>query len=270
MKNYGIILCLLGLLFSCDTETDRRLSTDLRVEATEIFNISMAYEESIYFGLLTLDDYRNALRDRISLPGCPVITIDNDLSKVDLSFGPNTACNSQKLPRTGTLSITFIRNTSTESIRVMRYSDYKIKNFELEGERTFSVTRGGAPNTVQESFERIRIINAKGSSTRISGNFAHQLQLSNRQVIGYTTVGQMNGTNVAGRSLTMTQSTPRQYLVNCIQQGAILATQGTERWTIARGQGNAVLSTLMYEAVEGCQSKANISLEDGRILVFNL
>jgi hypothetical protein len=270
MKNYGIIICLFGLLFSCDTETDRRLSTDLQVEGTEIFNISMAIEESFYYGLLTFDDYRNALRDSIALPGCPTIAVDLDLSQVHLSFESNPACSSQQLVRTGSLYITFVRNTASESLRVMRYADYKIKSLELTGERTFSVTRGGTPNTVQESFERVRIMNSKGSSARISGNFAHQLQLINRQVVGYTSVGQLTGTNIAGRRLTMEQTTPRQYLVDCIQQGAILARQGAERWSVARGQRNTVQSTLVYETVEGCQSKANVSLPDGRVLVFSL
>ncbi|UJP65018.1 hypothetical protein [Mongoliitalea daihaiensis] len=271
MKKFITLAFVALFCLACDSETERTLSTDLQVEGTEVFNISLAFEESLYFGLLSLDDYRIAERDSISLPGCPILSVDNDSSQVRLTFQANPACDSQKLERNGSILINFSRNTSTESIRTLIYDDYSIKGIHLDGDRSFTVVRNGSPASIQESFTNLRMTNPRGSTTRISGNFSHQLQLSNRQLIGFTSTGQLSGINIAGREFTMQQTSPRQYLTTCLLQGNLLAQQGVERWSISRGQNkNAVQHTLTFSLSSNCETNANLSLSDGRSLSFKL
>lgn len=271
MKKLSILLVGLITFWACDSDVERRLSTDLQVEGTELFNISLAFEESLYFALLTLEDYRVAQRDSLSLPGCPKLTVDLEASQVQLTFEANPACESRKLDRKGTIVIDFVRNTLTESRKVLSYENYSFKNLTLNGERTFLTARNGSPNSIMENFESVQLTNARGSSSRISGTFSHQLQLSNRQLIGFTSIGQLTGINTVGRNFSMEQTTPRQYSVSCLRAGHILSQQGVERWTISRGQNSpAVNHTMVFEFVETCVGRANLALSDGRVLVFSL
>lgn len=271
MKKFSALLVGLLTIWACDSDVDRTLSTDLQVEATELFNISLAFEESLYFAMLTLEDYRVAKRDSLLLPGCPTLSVDLETSQVKLTFETNPTCDSKKLDRKGTIVIDFSRNTPTESRRILSYDQYSFKNLTLNGDRTFLTTRNGSPNSIQESFESIQLTNARGSSSRISGTFSHQLQLNNRQLLGFTSTGQLTGINTVGRNFVMEQTTPRQYSVSCLQAGHILSQQGVERWTISRGQNSpAVNHNLVFEFVETCVGRVNVALSDGRVLVFSL
>lgn len=270
MKKISLFLILLWSLSSCDNDIERTLSTDLQIEGTGIFNVSTVYEESLYYLMLTIDDYRLAQQDSTQLPGCPSVSINAELDEVVLTFASNTDCGSQKIERSGSLKINFVRTNTFESRRVMSYENYKVKDLDIQGTRTVLSSRGGIPNSLVETFEQIRITNPRGSSSRISGNITHQLQLINRQLIGFNSSGQLTGINTAGRTLTMQTSSPRRYTLECLKQGHHVATQGTERWSVSRGESSSpVVHTLSFELVDTCQGRVSMNLSDGRVLIFN-
>lgn len=270
MKKISLFLFLVWSLSSCDNDIERKLSTDLQIEGTGIFNVSTVYEESLYFLMLTIEDYRLAHQDSIELPGCPEISINTELNEVVLTFTSNTDCSSQKLKRSGSLKINFTRTNTFESRRILSYENYKVKDLAIQGTRTVLSSRGGLPNSFVETFEQIRITNPRGSSSRISGNITHQLQLINRQLTGFTSSGQLTGINTAGRTLTMQSISPRRYTIECLKEGYHIAPQGVERWSVSRGESNSpVIHTLNFELVDTCQSRVSMSLSDGRVLIFN-
>lgn len=270
MKITGYFPVLLILMASCFGDIDKDINTDLRFEGNEIFNVSLSLEESLFFPFQTIDYFR--LSGSLEIPGCPDITIDEASKKVTLAFSVKKECvNNLYVPRSGKIHLQYITNTVLESTVSVEYEDYTVRGMKIEGKRNFKKTNSLLhPNRRIETFLDLFIINANNSSSRINGSFTHELVIQNGILTGFSSNGELEGRNIAGRTLKMTQSTPKNYIVSCIENGFLLPTQGAENWQIFRNETQATNHRMVYTLENQCNSIANITLEDGRLMVFRL
>jgi len=273
------IIFIFVLATACSNDIDRNITTDLQVEGKEIFNVSLALEEPLYYAFLTLDQYRIAMNDGLSandsllknriVPGCPMISLDETLRKVTLTFSDQLDCPSRKLKRSGKITLKFISPNVLESNVLMEYDNYSIGKIKIEGNRTFNQLRGiFSQNKRTENFEDLLISDEFGSSTKISGSFEHQLTVQNGNILEYKTSGNLEGRNLTGRKIKMTQTNPRIYKTDCVKQGIVLPGAGLENWEIFRTPTQSLRHNLQYQQVTACETKAIIVLSDGRTLVF--
>lgn len=261
---------ILYLIFaiSCMSDIDKNITTDLQVEGNEIFNISFTLEESLFLGFQTLDDYRKA--DTLSLPGCPNIEINELERKITLEFLKERDCtNDQNLERTGKIHIQYLNTNSLESTTRLTYEDYQVRGIKVEGSRDFRQVRSLTnPNRRTEVFTDLLLIDPKESSTKISGNYEHQLTFLNSTLTGFNSTGSIEGRNITGRPIKMTPVTPKRYLVNCVITGFYLPDSGSETWQIFRNETQSTTHNLSFELESECLNRANLTLQDGRIMVF--
>jgi hypothetical protein len=261
-------LLILVWISSCTGDVDRVITTDLQAEGNEIFRVSLALEESLIFAFKTLEDYRKA--DTLSIPGCPEILVNESERKVTLEFSSQRQCpNSPSLVRSGKINLQFISTNVLESTIRMEYENYKVRGYTIEGKRDFKQIRSLInPNRRTESFEDILIINEKESSTRLKGEFVYNLVFENQQLKEFTSSGSLEGRNITGRPIKMTQTSPKRYEVLCINSGLVVPGQGIETWQIFRNETQSVSHNVIYEKESECKNKATITLQDGRIMVF--
>jgi len=270
MKNAGFFLVLLILMSSCFGDIDKDIRTDLQFEGNEIFNISLSLEESLIFPFQPIDYFR--LSESLAIPGCPDVTIDENNKKVTLAFSVKKECvNSLYVPRSGKIHLQYISKTVLESIVKVEYEDYTVRGMKIEGTRDFKKVNSLLnPNRRTESFQDLFIIDGNNSSSRINGDFTHELGIQNGILTGFSSTGGLEGRNIAGRPIKMTQSTAKNYFVACIKDGFLLPTQGAENWQIFRNETQATNHRMVYTLENQCNSIATITLEDGRLMVFRL
>ena len=268
MNKFCFPLYVLVIFSSCTGDIDRVITTDFQAEGNEIFRVSLALEESLFYAFRSFEDFKKT--DTIPLPGCPEITINEAEKKVTLEFAAQSQCaTNQNLPRSGKINIKYINTNVLESITRLEYEDYKVKGYAIEGKRDFKQIRSLInPNRRTETFEDILIINEKESSTRLKGEFVYNLVFENQLLKEFTSSGSLEGRNITGRPIKMTQTGPKKYIVSCLKTGFILPIQGMENWQIFRNETQAVSHNVVYEKETDCINKATITLQDGRVMVF--
>lgn len=260
-----LYLVFILAILACNPDIEKDITTDLQVEGREIFRVSFALEESYFFVLQNLDAYRNA--DSLSLPGCPDILINETERKVTLDFDIEGDCPfGGEIKRKGKLHLEFLQTGTFERTTRLSYEDYQVKDFRLEGSRDFRQLLN--LNRRTEQFIDLLVLDAFGSSTRISGNYEFTLTRTNGEITEIETVGNLNGRNITGRPLLMESVSPRKYSINCLLSGRHLPFSGAETWQIFRTAALSTRHTLTYESTADCQNKALINLSDGRQLVF--
>jgi hypothetical protein len=270
MNKIYLFLLFAVILSSCNGDIDKEISTDLQFEGNEIFDISLSLQESLYFPFQTIDYYRMA--DSLSIPGCPSVTIDELSRKVTLEFTVKKECvNSLYIPRSGKIHLQYITNTVLESTVSIEYENYIVKGMRIEGKREFKRANSLLnPNRRTETFQDLFIINENNSSSRIDGNITHQLVIQNGILSGFSSTGEIEGRNIAGRPIKMSQTIPKNYNISCIQSGFIMPSQGSEEWQIFRNETQATKHKLVYTLEDQCNAIATVTLEDGRLMVFRL
>lgn len=269
MKNSFFLLLLAIFAFSCDGEAEKDITTDLQTEGNEIFRVSLALEESQIYAFYSFEEYQRMSSN--ALPGCPDLAIDTQNRAVTLTFTTKTDCTSQRVRRSGKIVVNFITTPQLFRQTHLVYEDYKFNNNPITGTRIFQ--RSGffiSTGTWQETIEDLLIYTPEGSSTKISGQFTHNLLLTNGLITEVTSTGELDGRNITGRRITMSRVVPRKYRNDCLQSGRTLSLQGAESWQIYRTDQLAVSHNLVFELVEGCTSSAKIVLHDGRSMVFEL
>ena len=90
-RNYFLYLAILLSSFGCQDDADKVISTDLPAEANQMFEISTAWSESLYFSLLTFEEYAS-MDSTFILPGCPIVSVETEGRKVTLEFLASTEC----------------------------------------------------------------------------------------------------------------------------------------------------------------------------------
>lgn len=258
-----LILALPILFFSCGEDEDKNIQTDLSLETNQLFGISTAWGESLYFGLLNFEDFSQI--PSAELPGCPSILIETAQKRVILTFDPTNVCGQTgKVTRSGQLILQYPLVSANSSSWTLSYLDYTFQKDTIQGKREFSTT---ALNQVKESFINLKRTSKKGLNSTFSGIFNHSLTKLRTKLIGLSSAGSMSGTNSAGRTFSIEIKSPRQTLVTCLSQNEILPSAGKENWTIDRGQSRVVIHSVSYESSDSCTVSAKVTLSDGRNLL---
>lgn len=263
-------LLFLILMGSCMGDIDKDISTDLQIEGNEIFDISLSLEESLFFPFQSIDYFR--LAESLEIPGCPDVTIDETHKKVTLAFSVKKECvNSLYVPRSGKIHLQYITNTVLESTVSVEYEDYIVRGIKIEGKRDFKRANSLLnPNRRAETFQDLFIIDEHNSTSRINGSFIHQLVILNGILTGFSSTGEIEGRNIAGRPINMTQTAVKNYNVSCIKNGFLLPGQGSGNWQIIRNETQATKHKVVYTLEDQCNATATITLQDGRLMVFRL
>ncbi|MFD2202738.1 hypothetical protein [Shivajiella indica] len=261
-------ILVIFIFSSCSLDIDKNISTDLQVEGKEIFNISFTLEEAYFFAFRTLDNYKTA--DTLDIPGCPVISINEEMRKVTLEFDSLRECsNSASLLRSGKIHIEYLNTNSLESTTRLEYENYKVRDIKVEGRRDFKQVRSLLnPNRRTEVFTDLLLIDEFESSSRINGNYEFQLSFQNGELSEFLCSGSLEGRNITGRPITMNPEANKRYLVNCILSGNYLPNQGSEKWQIFRNETGSTSHTMVYETEPECQNSGKLTLYDSRIMVF--
>lgn len=269
LKKIHVPFLILMLISSCSTDIDKNITTDLQVEGNEIFNISFTLEEGYFFAFQTLDNYRFA--DPTEIPGCPRILVDEGLRKVTLEFGSSTECedNTSSL-RSGKIHIEYLNTNALEATTRLSYENYKVRKIRVEGVRDFKQLRSLInPNRRTEVFNDLLLINELESSTRINGSFEFELFYQNGKLTEILSSGSLEGRNITGRPIIMSPVADKKYEVNCILSGSYLPLEGSEKWQIFRNENASTLHTMLYKTLSACENSANLTLQDGRVMVFD-
>ncbi|EOZ95805.1 S-adenosyl-L-homocysteine hydrolase [Indibacter alkaliphilus LW1] len=268
--NYSRLLILIPFLFfSCFGDIERDITTDLQVEGREIFNISMALDESLAFAFKSFEAYSKA--DTSEVLGCPNIFIDKEQKKITLEFLGNRQCvNEINLSRLGKIHISYTSQSTFNAV-TLEYDNYTSRGNTIEGQREFRQSRisnGLNSNTRTETFTELLIIDEHGSSTKINGQFEHSISMLNSVATDITSNGSLEGRNITGRPIRMNRTQPKRYSFNCLNGGFVVPRQGSETWQIFRHTSQATSHQAVYESEIDCQSKVTLTLHDGRTIIY--
>jgi hypothetical protein len=252
--------------FGCQEDADKLIGTDLPKEASQMFDVSTAWSESLYFGLLSFEEYQ-AMESTSGLPGCPNLIVESDTRKVFLDFDTENECTQTgTFKRSGKLVIEFSLTGGAIPTWILEYDDYSFEGNSIRGIRTFRKDNNG---DISESFDPITLETEKELTYTLKGNLRHAKGSSISNSIGVISGGNITGINAAGRDFSIETPFNRLMLTLCFQDNELIPVAGSETWNMARGSNKNVTYELKYELVDSCNVAANVLLPDGRQLLLN-
>lgn len=259
------VLFSLVFLISCKEDEDRVISTDLPTEASQLFGVSKAWSEALFFALVTFDQYSSS--DSIQLPGCPDILLEENAKRVTLTFDPDSTCEqSGKSKRSGKIILDLAQSDSLNPIWFLEYENYTFEEASMDGIRIFTKNSSGIVN---ETFETLTHTTSNQLTHQFSGNITHTLSLDSGLVVGLNSKGMINGRNPVGRNFVFEFNEKRESLFSCFQDNKLLPVGGKETWKVSRSETSQVTHILSYEPKENCVVDAYVVLSDGRRLLLN-
>jgi hypothetical protein len=262
---FGLIL-LVPILMSCAEDEEKVIQTDLATEASQLFSISKDWNESLYFALISWEEYQ--LVDSLNLPSCPAILLNQEAKEVTLHFMASTTCiQSGEYGRSGKLTINFENSSSSLLNRwTLTYDEYYFGTKKIEGTRSFSSDRF---NQIKEEFTDLIETTDTKLSTEFSGKFTHTKTYIKDTLASISSIGSIKGTNPVGREFEIAINSPTNRFVTCLQKNEILPAAGVEDWFVSRGGNSEVSYLTTYELMDSCKVAANTKLPDGRKLLLN-
>lgn len=264
-KGFLSIFFSLIFLIACKEDEDRVISTDLPTEASQLFVVSNAWSEALFFSQLSFDQYTNA--DSLDLPGCPEILVDKTAKRITLTFDPAIACEQTgSSKRSGKLILDLAQSDSENPVWFLEYENYTFEDASLEGIRTFTKNSSGE---ITESFETLTHKTKNELTHQFGGELTHTLSLANGVLVGLNSNGIIFGRNPAGRNFTFAFNETRELLFSCFQDNQLFPVAGIETWEVSRSETAQVVYNLTYESKENCKVEANLILPDGRRLLLN-
>lgn len=262
MRKLLLSLPFIFLIFGCTEDVGPEITTDPIKEGNQLFILSKIWGENSFFGLLSLMEYQSITSEK--LPGCPKIIINTEQRKVTLDFDQTSACEQIGVSkRKGKIHLEYSSTSSSLPTWTMNFEDYKVDDIQLSGTKIY--TRKDF-RTIQESAENLKVRTATGLSHQFESQVNHTLTVFNLRLIGFSSVGQLAGINPAGRSFTWDITTPRAYLVSCIQNNQILPISGLESFQIQRGKSSSFTYKMSYSATGDCNSQVQLILPDGQTI----
>ena len=259
------VLFSLVFLISCKEDDDRVISTDLPTEASQLFVVSKAWSEAIFFTQLSFDQYSSS--DSLQLPGCPEILLEENAKRVTLTFDPDSTCEqSGKSKRSGKIILDLAQSDSQNPIWFLEYENYTFEEASMDGIRIFTKKSSGIVN---ETFETLTHTTTNQLTHQFSGNITHTLSLDSGLVVGLNSKGMINGRNPVGRNFVFEFNEKRESLFSCFQDNKLLPVAGKETWKVSRSETSQVTHSLSYELKENCVVEAYVVLSDGRRLLLN-
>lgn len=262
-----VLYLFLSLIFlnACKEDEDRVISTDLPTEASQLFDVSIAWSEALFYSQFSYEQYSGT--DSLDLPGCPEIILEERGKRVTLTFDPATSCeHSGKYIRTGKLILDFARADSINPIWFLEYDDYTFEAATIKGIRVFTKNSLGI---ITETFETLTHTTSDQLTHKFSGNLTHTLSLDSGIVDRINSKGIITGRNPAGRNFGFDFEENRELLFSCFQENELLPVTGMETWQVSRSETGQVIHILSYELKENCEVEAYVVLSDGRRLLLN-
>lgn len=263
----GVLHIFFSLIFliACKEDEDRVISTDLPTEASQLFIVSKAWSEAIFFTQISFDHYSNA--ESLDLPGCPEILVDKIAKRVTLTFDPGSTCEQTGTSkRSGKLILDLAQSDSGNPIWFLEYENYTFQDASINGIRTFTKNPSGVIN---ETFATLTHKTKNELTHQFGGNLTHTLSLVNGVVVGLNSKGMINGRNPAGRNFIFDFSEKRELLFSCFRDNQLFPVAGKEAWQVSRSETAQVMYNLAYEWKENCKVEAYVVLPDGRRLLLN-
>ena len=266
MKQY-IPFGFLIFLFSCNLDTNKDLQIDQSYEGEEAYWVSKTLDEHFYLAFYDAISFADPVFTD-SLPGCPTVTIENDLLTVTLDYD-SPKCEPESKDRKGKLQLNYSNSTNSAnySIKII-YDGYQVKNSKIEGFRFFEVVQKQSSNMVlEETSDTLLLKDEHGSSTRLSLDLEHQGRIQEQKIMEISTNGMMQGRNWSGNQLEVLISTDKIMKIECIGLSNYRPVSGEESWTFQRSGATAVTHKLTYSNGEGCDTKTTINLAEGVTMI---
>ncbi len=255
----------LTFLIACKEDEERVISTDLPTEASQLFIVSNAWSEILFFTQLSFDQYSNA--ESSELPGCPQIILDKTAKRVTLIFDSATSCTqSGTSKRSGNLILDLALFDSANPVWFLKYENYSFEDGSITGIRTFTKNSSGVIN---ETFETLTHKTKNELTHQFGGHLTHTLNLVNGVTVGLNSKGAIYGRNPAGRNFIFDFKEKRELSFSCFQNNQLVPVAGKETWQISRSETSQVIYNLTYEWKENCKVEAYVVLPDGRRLLLN-
>jgi hypothetical protein len=271
MKNTCYLFFFLLSFYSCVSDEERRLQTDQTFEGEEMFNIALSLEEHALYAFYPYSFYQDTA-NYARLSGCPTVSVSEAVNEVVLTFAEST-CETNKLLRSGKLKLTYIDSLLEEKeyIRI-EYDDYWTRGINLKGTRfiekvdSTAIDSTESQTTYGDSINSLLLIDAHRSSSKITGNFTHEVLYSSDSILHITTSGAGFGRNIAGRPFQMNITQPKVLKGDCLDLGFFVAESGQESWTIDRSVEADAFHLVNYQKAIDCNHNAGIQLSDGSSL----
>lgn len=267
MKRFNFFLILLSIAFgSCQEDADKVIHTDLPTEANQLFDLSTAWSESLYFALLSFDEYQ-VMDTTNTLPGCPELLVEEDTRKVFLNFDIENECQQAgNDKRSGKIVLEYALSESNSASWALEYDDYSFNGSSIRGIRNF---KKESSNQIIENFNPLTITSEKKLTHVFSGDIKHSGGTAVSSGIGFISGGNFHGVNPAGRDFNIEIPFDRLMLSSCFKENKLVPLAGSEIWSISRGASKNVTYQLQYELLDSCNVAANVILPDGRSLLLN-
>lgn len=259
MKHTFLIIAFAAFLGACSEDVSHDITTDLTQEADQFFLLSETLHESSYLGNLSFGEY--FLLNSPSLPGCPSINYEPELSQIILDYSSVDSCSQTNTAlRSGKIVLDFsLANVGLGSWSMV-YENYSYEKTTVEGTRWFKKV-SAAQNS--ESFENLKIRTENDLGFTISGDYTYFITRLNNSPIGISYAGRHEGVNPVGRQFVQSITEAKEVLFSCYSDGWVLPIKGKENWKVARGK-NEVGYQVSYSTAEDCLSDARAVLPDGR------
>ena len=266
MKQY-IPLVFLIYLFSCNLDTNKDLQIDQSFEGEEAYWVSKTLDEHHHLAFYNVFTFSNSLFTD-SLPGCPTVTIAEDMLTVTLDYD-NPICEEASGDHKGKLILKYSSRFSNtnDSIKII-YDGYQYDKSKLEGYRLFKVLQ--KQNTkvmLAETSDTLLLKDEHESSTRLILDLEHEAKFQSQKIIEIKSNGTMTGRNWGGNQLEAVISAPKIISTSCLSSLKFRPVSGEENWTIQRSGESAVTHKLTYSTAEGCDTKTTIKLAEGVIMI---
>ena len=263
---FGLIV-LLPILMSCKEEEDKVIQTDLPTEANDLFRISKAWNESLYFAMISWEEYQQI--DSLKLPNDPIVHINQESKEVTLEFiADSVSIKANKNYRLGKLIISYDTTVLSPNRKwSMEFEDYFFRTDAIYGKRNFS---SDDSLVFSEEFTDLIVKTEKELSTTFSGNFVHAESYAEDSTRSISSIGRMTGVNPVGRNFEIILDSPTIHSVFCYQQNEIIPKTGKETWIVSRAGNSIVNYTTTYDPLQDtCRVAVNTILPDGRKLLMN-
>ncbi|WP_026954722.1 hypothetical protein [Algoriphagus vanfongensis] len=266
MRQISAFLLLSVLLFSaCTEDADRTIQTNLPVEASQLLETSTVWGESLYFTLMRAVDYQ-ILGDK-AIPGCPSITVDGSSRQVILDFSNPVECELiNPVARTGKITITYSLESGNDASWLVQFDDYQYGNTKVSGSKTYQQIDA---LHIQENFEALTFETESELTTKLTGEFYHEIDRVLFRLLSIQSTGTATGTNPAGREVTWDVTLPRLTNLSCLDSGNYYPQGGKEAWLVSREPNKTVSHSLEYLPKDSCQVDIYGVLPDGRKLLLN-
>jgi hypothetical protein len=267
-KNRNPLLRILPLFliaaYACIDPEVRRLQTNQAVEGEELYRISKALDEHLFYAFQSFLGYNDSVKVA-NLPGCPSVALEGEEQEVRLTFSSGT-CQGTPILRRGSILLKYQKSPITHRDMVLvTYEEYHTGEATLKGQRALSLVASSRESrTWEDRASGLEIIYPSGSRSKHDLSLTHTVEQTYLTgLTGFSTIGQSSGRNQTGRKTEMQIMEAKQFQGNCLTQNLHRPISGSEIWTIERTTTGPVQHRLNFQRHEGCQTHTLIHLAEG-------